>query len=97
VVDGFATASFWLPGHLFWLTIWFINLCLSAGGTQLSVDGAMARAVLIVSAKAIAAQTHPCTLADDCLDDAANYDGNTAFVMPSASATNNDKLVVVSP
>lgn len=55
---------------------------------------AHARVVVIVSGPAGAGQTHPCTSAGDCLEDAANADGDAAYVKPSRAPDSNDRMAL---
>jgi len=56
-------------------------------------------AVVFTAGPAIAAlgQARPCANVSACLDDAANRDGNSTFVQPVLSATNNDRVLIVWP
>ena len=55
------------------------------------------RALVIASGSAIGSQMRPCAAAADCLDDAETLNGDSIFVTPTSSATNNDRLAIVAP
>lgn len=73
-------------------------LCSALGrltvGTNPNID-----AVVFTAGRAIAAlgQARPCANVSACLDDALNRDLNDIFVEPVASATNNDRVLIVWP
>jgi len=74
------------------------SLCATFG--DLTVAGTPnVHAVVFTAGQAIAAlgQARPCANVSACLDDAANQDGNSTFVQPVASATNNDRVLIVRP
>lgn len=69
--------------------------CTATGGAMpLEVTGVSshARALVIVSGPARGTQSRPCARAADCIDDAANADGDRQFVMPAAWPAANDRL-----
>ena len=73
-------------------------------GTANGMDNACALAVagatttgctvVIVSGRALGAQTHPCTDAANCVEDVENADGDTSYVKPSLSPASNDRMAV---
>lgn len=73
--------------------------CLASGGLTVTGLSSNARAVIVATGKAISGSTQvrPCVTAGDCLDDAENINGDTVFVRPVTSSTNNDQLRVVAP
>jgi hypothetical protein len=76
------------------------TICNVATPADLTVAGTPnIHAVVFTAGAAIAAlgQARPCANVSACLDDAANRDGNSIFVQPVASATNNDRVLIVWP
>jgi hypothetical protein len=69
------------------------NLCaLTVYGTTTT-----ACTVVIVSGGARGSQTHPCTNATNCLEDAENANGDTVYVKPSRYPVSNDRMAVSCP
>ncbi len=56
-----------------------------------------ARAVVIVTGRALTGQARPCTTATHCIDHNENTDADGVFYAAPVSATNNDRVVVVAP
>ena len=54
-------------------------------------------AILMPAGPGLGSQARSCTTLTNCLEDAANTDGNYVFIQPQRSPTNNDNLVVVRP
>ena len=70
----------------------------SPPGSWLTVGSASnVEAILLPAGPGLDSQVRPCTTLTNCLEDAANTDGNYVFIQPQRSATNNDNLVVVRP
>jgi hypothetical protein len=74
------------------------NLCNFVTPSDLIVDGTPnIHAVVFTAGQRIGAQVRPCANVSACLEDAENRNGNTTFVTPVLSATNNDRLLIVWP
>lgn len=71
--------------------------CISVGGLNVSGSSSNVRALVIASGRGLAGQVRPCVAAADCLEDAENTNGDDNFVTPVLSATDNDRLAIVSP
>ena len=71
--------------------------CTATGGLTVTNVSSNARGIVIGSGRAYTGQPRPCTTASGCLEDAENSNGDTVFVRPSRSTTNNDNLMVISP
>jgi hypothetical protein len=71
--------------------------CIAGGGLTVSGVSANTRALIIATGRAYAGQNRPCLATSDCLDDAENTNGDTVFVRPAPSSTNNDQLRIVAP
>ncbi len=71
--------------------------CIASGGLTVSGVSTNARALLIISGRAYTGQARPCATLNDCLEDAENINGDSVFQQPVLSATNNDRLIIVSP
>lgn len=70
----------------------------SPAGSWLTVDSTSnVQSILMPSGYGIGSQVRSCTTLANCLEDAANSDGNYIFTRPQKSTTNNDNLVVVGP
>jgi hypothetical protein len=52
------------------------------------------RVLVIVTGRSMGAQIHPCTNAGQCMEDAANTDGNTTYAKPSRFPTSNDRMAL---
>jgi hypothetical protein len=73
----------------------------SGPGSFLTVNGQPApnnniRSIVIMPGRAFAGQSRPCATASDCLEDAANTDGDVIFSKSPITPTANDRLLVVS-
>lgn len=71
--------------------------CAASGGLTVTNLSSNARGVLIGTGRAWTGQSRPCTTASNCLEDAENTNGDTTFVRPARSNSNNDNLMVISP
>ena len=73
-----------------------ITLGVFTAGGEISGTGSTGtvRALVIVSGQARPGQVHPCVGAADCLEDAANTNGDAAYVKPSRFPASNDRMVV---
>ena len=74
------------------------NLCTLFG--DLTVAGTWpVDAVVFTAGQSIAAlgQARPCANVSACLDDGENRNGDSIFVQPVASTTNNDRVLIVWP
>ena len=52
------------------------------------------KALVIVTGQAMGAQVHPCADAGNCMEDAANTDGDAVYTKPSRYPTSNDRMAV---
>jgi len=69
--------------------------CMANGGAGALAIGGVSSAVrvlVIVSGPARGGQGRPCASVADCLEDAANSDGDTSYVKPSQGPAANDRL-----
>jgi hypothetical protein len=73
-----------------------ISLCASSGGLTVTGMTTTARALVIAAGRGLGVQSRPCGAASDCLEDAENTNGNTVYVPPARSDSNNDRLLIVS-
>ncbi len=90
-----------LPGNL-----GFVNAVLGFFGLNftdepLSVAGVAGgsdtRVLVIVSGRALGAQVHPCAAPGQCIEDAANSDGDVNYIKPSRPPVSNDRMALCSP
>jgi hypothetical protein len=52
------------------------------------------RVLVVVTGRAQAAQAHPCISVGQCMEDAANTDGNATYAKPSRYPTSNDRMAM---
>jgi type II secretory pathway pseudopilin PulG len=71
--------------------------CAAAGSLTVTGKSSNSRALLIATGGAYTGQGRPCASVSDCLEDPENVNGDSVFVTPTASSTNNDQLIIVSP
>lgn len=70
----------------------------SPAGSWLTVDSTSnIESILLPAGPGLGTQVRSCTNLANCLEDAANTDGNYIFTQPRRTPTNNDNLVVVRP
>lgn len=55
------------------------------------------KVLVVVTGRAMGAQVHPCPNAGDCMEDAANVDGNAVYVQPSRFPVSNDRMAICVP
>jgi hypothetical protein len=72
------------------------SLCDNNG--DLTVAGTSpVHAVVFTAGQAISGQARPCANVSACLDDFQNQNLDSTFIQPVASATNNDRVLIVWP
>ncbi len=85
--------------------IGFVNLILGFFGLSFTDDpvsvasvtgGNNIRVLVMVSGRALGAQVHTCNSAAQCLEDAANSDGDSNYVRPSRFPVSNDRMAICS-
>jgi hypothetical protein len=72
-------------------------ICLASGGLTVTGLSTNAKALIIATGRAQTGQPQPCATVIDCLEDPENINGDTVFVRPAPSSSNNDHLRIVSP
>lgn len=90
-----------IPGNL-----GLVNLILSFLGASPIIDeplsvtgvngGSDTRVLVIVSGRALGTQVHTCNSTGQCLEDAANSDGDNNYIKPSPFPTSNDRMALCS-